>query len=178
MSFNLTSLPDRLATHVPSLLPGIVAVSIRTEELPTPAAGNLCDAIQGSPEQLPISEPTTRKFAVQFAQTHPRRIEPITQRRCGTTICRSARPYPVVAKSTQPSDPLTIDGVAQSAQIGGHLAPAIEGGAQELVINQTHQMPYTESRSCHIDHTPPLTDRSGQLFFSHSSSILSRPICS
>ena len=40
----------------------------------------------------------------------------------------------------QPSDPLAIDGVAQPAQRGGHLAPAIKGGAQKLLVNQAHQL--------------------------------------
>ena len=67
LSFSFASLPDRLATHVDYLLPGVVAVPSRADKPPTPAARNPRDAIQG---------------------------------RCGTTIGRSARPYPVVAKST------------------------------------------------------------------------------
>ena len=40
----------------------------------------------------------------------------------------------------QPSDPFAIDRIAQSAQISNHLAPAIEGRAQVLLVNQAHQM--------------------------------------
>ncbi len=36
----------------------------------------------------------------------------------------------------------------------------------------------TQSRVCYFDYTPSLKNRSGQFFFSHSSTIFSRPICS
>ena len=37
--------------------------------------------------------------------------------------------------------------------------------------------PYTQGLMLAINHTPSFTDQSRQLFFSHSSFILSRPIC-
>ena len=43
-------------------------------------------------------------------------------------------------KTHQPSDPFATDRVAQPAGISNYLAPAIEGRAQVLLINQAHQM--------------------------------------
>ena len=75
--------------------------------------------------------------------------------------------------------------------MGGHLGPAIEGRAQELLVNQAHQMQiqrwlrrrlivegrpleaekftlaaYTHNRLFNVNHRSSLTNRSGQLFFS------------
>ena len=91
----------------------------------------------------------------------------------------------------QPSDSFAFDDVAKSTQMRGHLGPAIEGCAQELLVNQAHQLQvqrrlgsrliveggpikpqqvalpsYTQSRMLVLNHAPSLTDRSGQLFFS------------